>query len=277
MKIVAIGLSHNEADVVRECVKDALSWVDAFILYDNSTDGTDTLAREAGAMVLRGPVDEIFDEGLRQYALTAAAALDPDWIVRIDPDEFYPRGISVTGYRPQDPRAILENYDKTGVMATRAQVVQFWITFDDLRRGLLLEDETVSVQKRRRWYSFGHTAIVAWKHNLVLAYKYGSMKNIPFYPDGQDVGKDARGALLIQTHYTCRSLPQLVARVADRKKNGGSFGKYKHNLIIDETVVGLGYWNDGEPIIPYQNHDFVYKWFEISTRLYAERAAGWNL
>lgn len=128
MKIVAIGLSHNEADVVQECVQDALGWVDAFILYDNSTDGTADLAREAGAIVLPGDLNEQFDNGLRQHTLVYAAKIGADWIARIDPDEFYPRGAHFNGDAPQDPRAFLEYADKSGYQALRGQVLQFWIT-----------------------------------------------------------------------------------------------------------------------------------------------------
>lgn len=272
MKIVAIGLSKNEADVIQECVRDALSWVDAFVLYDSSTDDTATLARQAGAVVLEGDPGETFNEILRQYTLTYAAKLEPDWIVRIDPDEFYPRGVSFKKGKPQDPRAVLETLDAEGVLATRANVIQFWITLDDVRRGLLLEDEKASVQVRRRWYSVGHTAVVAWKHHPELAYKPGEVKNIPFYPDGRDVGQAlcASAENLIQTHYTCRSLSQLVARMADRQKDQQSFGKYVENLIIDEQVAGLFYWSGG-PFWDVRNHEGVYQWFKEARALYEGR------
>lgn len=272
MKIVAIGLSHNEADVIRECVTDALTWVDAFVLYDSSTDGTADLARAAGALVLPGNPNEQFSEYLRQNTLKRAAVLNPDWIVRIDPDEFYPHGIGFLGWSPQDPRKRLETLIEEGYLAARAHVVQFWICNDDIKRGLLLEDETVSVQMRRKWYTVGHTAVVAWKHSPELAYRDGAVKNIPFYLDGCDVGQvRCSSPALIQTHYPCRSLRQLVARVEHRKQYKTAFGKYQHNLIIDETV-GLHHWFGGA-FCTKTNHQVVYDWFDASMRMYKERAA----
>lgn len=269
MKIVAIGLSHNEADVVQECVRDALAWVDAFVLYDSSTDGTADLARAAGAIVLPGDVNESFSESLRQHALGYASALAPDWIVRIDPDEFYPRGVHFAGGKPQDPRTILEGIDRKGYLAARAHVIQFWITLDDVKRGLLLEDESVSVQKRRRWYTVGHTAVVAWKHNPELVYRYASSKNIPFYPNGRDVGAvKCASPTLIQTHYTCRSLRQLVSRIEHRRQYRKAFGKYAQNLIIDEAA--LHYW-DGGAFLKKENHAALYRWFDQSSALYNRR------
>ena len=270
MRIVAIGLSHNEADVIRECVKDALSWVDAFVLYDNSTDGTDFIAREAGAVVLPGDVNEKFDEGLRQHALTYAAALNPDWIVRIDPDEFYPRGACFKGHLPKNPRDILEALDGMGYLSVRASVVQFWITLDDVRWGLMLEDDSVSVQKRRRWYSVGHTAIAAWRHSPRLSYTMGQRANVPFYPDGTNVGVNNVFSDLIQTHYSCRSLAQLVQRVEHRRAYKMSFGKYLQNLIFDEKDVPLHYW-DGGPFSTVRNHEALTAWFEASMAAYKER------
>ena len=271
MKIVAIGLSHNEADVIGECVRDALAWVDAFVLYDSSTDGTAEIARETGAVVLPGDPDESFDEGLRQHTLAYAAGLNPDWIVRIDPDEFYPRGVCFAGLLPQDPRAIFKAAEQSGYAALRAQVVQFWITVDDVRRGLLLEDEQVSVQKRRRWYTVGHSATVGWRHDPRLTYRMGQKENVPFSPNGVVVGAQGmEHSLLIQTHYPCRSLAQLVARVAHRKRFGASFGKYRHNLIIDEQVAGLHYW-DGGAFSRAINHPALYSWYEMADQLFSER------
>jgi glycosyltransferase involved in cell wall biosynthesis len=133
MKIVAIALAKDEADVIAEGVTEALSWVDAFVIYDNgSVDGTPELAEQAGALVLRGPGGEPFSEELRQHTLDVAADYDPDWVIRIDVDEIY--------HPDPDPRQVLEEALAEDSFCVRALQLEFWLTLDDVRRGLLLED-----------------------------------------------------------------------------------------------------------------------------------------
>lgn len=264
MKIVGVGLSKNEADVIVETVQEALSWVDAYILYDSSTDGTGDLAEQAGAIVLRGDPEERFDESLRNYPLERAAKLNPGWLVRIDADEIY-------GHDPE-PRQALETAAEMGATCCRAVVFNFWLTLDDIRRGVLLEDERISIIERRRWYTAGATAMVAWKHRPDLRYYQGQPNNVPLDPERRDVsllGPDA-GPMVIQRHYPCRSLRQLVDRVKDRRKALNSFGKYRYNLIVDEKI-GLYYLRPDELFNFVANHKLLYQWYERAQELFEER------
>lgn len=273
MKIVAIMMLRNEADIVVEGVTEALRWADAVVAYDNSsTDGTPDLAESAGALVMRGP-DEPFAEGLRQHTLDMAAELNPDWVWRIDVDEIY--------HDTPNPRLVFEHAQTSwGAVCIRALQAEFWITLDDVRRGLLLEDERVSVQKRRRWYTIGHTAMVAWRHRPDLRYwdwERQGRKNVPRLADGRDVSELGLccPTLLLQKHYNCRSMRQLLARMQDRRRDLGTFGKYRHNLVIDESI-GL-YYHDRTSVLfeSRANHDLVYTWYTESERLYREREASW--
>lgn len=273
MKIVGIGLSHNEADVIKECVTSALQWVDAFVLYDNSTDGTAEIARDAGAVVLPGYQIETFSEHLRQATLSYAKALHPDWIVRIDPDEFYPAGAGFTGDEDKfNLRQTIEIADSLKFLSLRVPVIQFWVTLDDIRRGFLLENEEDSVIQRRHWYSVGHSAVVAWKHDPALAYPLESRKNIPFYPDGRDVGQaKLLNSHLVQLHYPFRGFTQMARRIAHRKNMPYLFGKYRENVILDEAYCGLHHWDGVSPFERRENHDWVYKWFELSRKTFEGR------
>lgn len=270
MKIVAIGIAKNEADVVAEGVREALRWADHFILYSSSDDGTCDFAREAGAIVIPGDVNETFNEGLRQHAYAAAMELEPDWIWRVDVDEIY--------HHTPDPRQLFYTALAGGAQCVRALQIEFWLTLDDVRRGLLLEDEGVSVQKRRRWYTCGHMAMVAWRPRPDLAYRMDvetqRRRNVPVTPDGRGVSD--LGACfnvpLIQKHYSGRSLRQIVERRRIRT-DLKSFGKYRHNLIFDEGI-GLHYLGDDGKIAFVNNHHVIYKWYEESQRLYKERMEG---
>jgi glycosyltransferase involved in cell wall biosynthesis len=270
MKIVALGLSKNEADVIQETVRRALQWVNAYVLYDSSTDGTGDLAREAGATVVRGDPNEAFSEALRNHALDVVHDHNPDWVVRIDVDEIYP-------YRP---RRVIETAVALGATAVRATVFQFWLTLADLRSGALLEDPTESVVSRRRWYSVGNTAVVAWKHDPALRFcesddptKAG--RNVPLDAGRRGPGQRGRVATphIFQFHYPFRSLPQLVARCQDRARDRRSFGKYTENVIVDEVECGLYYLDrDGLQFTP--NNHKIKPYYEASrARLATRRGA----
>ena len=271
MKIIATGLSYNEADVIADCVTSALTWCDEFVLYDSSTDNTAELAEEAGAIVIGGNPHEHFSEQLRQHTLNVADELCADWIVRIDPDEFYPIGASIGKDAPIVPRDVIEIAAQQHVQSLRAHVIQFWITLDDVRRGLLLENEKTPVDLRRRWYSFGYSAVVAWQHQKGLRYATSGVANTPvFVENGVNIGSMAGSPRLIQTHYPCRSWPQLWQRALHRRQYKKAFGKYLHNLVIDEQVAGLTHWNGG-PFSPVNNHAFLYKWYEKADELFKLR------
>lgn len=268
MNVVAIGMAKNEADVVQEGVREGLRWADDFVVYESgSTDGTADLAEDAGAIVIRGE-PEPFNEGLRQHTLEAALSLDPDWIWRIDVDEIY--------HPEPEPRELLAAALEADVYCVRAMQAEFWLTLDDVRRGLLLEDESISVQERRRWYTFGHTAMVAWRPDPRLAYRMdeGVQKgrNVPTTADGRDVSGmgPCYPERLLQKHYNCRSMHQVIRRMRDRVKNLALFGKYKYNLIIDESV-GLHYLGPDERFDTRDNHGVVYEWYARSQKLFEER------
>jgi len=154
--------------------------------------------------------------------------------------------------------------------------MEFWITLDDVRRGLLLEDESVSVQKRRRWYTCGHMAMVAWRHRSDLFYSSDvglqKRRNVPVTVNGRDVSAlgPCHGVALVQKHYNCRSVRQLMARMADRIRDLKTFGKYRYNLIVDEKI-GLHYLGPDEVFCYQDNHHLVYEWYEESSKLFDER------
>jgi len=270
MRIAAIAMARNESDIITESVSEALRWADDFVIYDHgSTDGTGQLAVEAGATVIFGN-REPWGEHLRQHTLDLVNELQPDWVWRIDIDEIY--------HPDPNPRLLFKDAQKDRSFCIRALQAEFWLTLDDVRRGLLLEDETVSVQKRRRWYTIGHRALVAWRWRPDLRY-YGlaiqKRKNVPLDSEGKHVaqlGPTFRECLL-QKHYNCRSLPQVLRRMQERREDFKTFGKYRYNVIIDEKI-GLHYL--GPPVLGEEfdfadNHALVYAWYKESLASLNER------
>lgn len=82
-ELVAVILARNEAHNIADCVASLRAWVDGVVVWDScSDDGTQAVAREAGAVVVERPFDN--------YAAQRQAALDvvdARWIFFVDADE----------------------------------------------------------------------------------------------------------------------------------------------------------------------------------------------
>ena len=279
LKIVAIAMAYNEGDIVAETVRQTLGWADDFVILDHgSTDDTAELAYQAGALVMHSERSE-FHEGLRQPTLESAQGLGADWVVRVDIDEQY---WLIDDGQAVHPRAAIEHAHEAGASCVRALQAEFWITLDDVRRGLILEKETIPVLKRRRWYTIGHTALIAWRNHPDLKYYQDKdvqkRHNVPLWPDRAPV--NARGFVWkerpLQLHFNSRSIRQLMGRMGHRVHNTWIFGKYRYNVIIDEQI-GLHYLGPDDRFCFRDNHRVVYDWYEKSTGLQDERSEvfGW--
>jgi (heptosyl)LPS beta-1,4-glucosyltransferase len=82
-QLVVVILTKDEASHIQACVASVRAWTDAVVVWDSgSTDGTQELAREAGAQVHYRPFDDYARQ--RQAALNAVEA---EWILFVDADE----------------------------------------------------------------------------------------------------------------------------------------------------------------------------------------------
>jgi glycosyltransferase involved in cell wall biosynthesis len=88
--ISACIVCRNEAGKLGPCLE-SVAWADEVVLLDlESDDGSDALAREAGARVLSHPPVPIV-EAVRNVVADAAAG---DWILALDPDERVSPGLA---------------------------------------------------------------------------------------------------------------------------------------------------------------------------------------
>ncbi len=95
MRLVAVAIVKNEADIIEAFVRHALAWVDHLLVFDHeSTDGTREilLALRAEGLPLRlftddalGHIQEYRSNYLSRLAVREHQA---DWIVPLDADEF---------------------------------------------------------------------------------------------------------------------------------------------------------------------------------------------
>jgi glycosyltransferase involved in cell wall biosynthesis len=106
MKVFSLLVAKDEADIVSETIRAALTWSEAVCVLDNaSSDGTweavIDLARETGRVFPYLRTDEEFFDGIRARLYNAYRHLagPGDWWCRLDADEFYvddPRDILAT-------------------------------------------------------------------------------------------------------------------------------------------------------------------------------------
>jgi len=269
LNIVAHMMCRNEFDVIEETISEIFRWVDTLVVLDGgSDDGTWSFLRDLShdyksqskrLAVYQEPDEEdrFTDHGPRTRLLELSAQFNPDWIISVDADEIYHYDPGLNIFSPVD--AIYEAHG-AGANVVRCYVPQFWLTFQDLREGALNEDETISVQERRRWYSWGHMGTFIWRWNPQHYYPKDTPKRTPELP-----GKTWREWQLagdwhpVCKHYCFRSLRQGLNRAEERRERGGRqyFGKYFQNWIVDEQLAELHYLDDPENWQYAENHDRV--------------------
>jgi len=242
MNIVVQMLIRNEGDVIYETLCEITRWglYDVVILDGQSDDHTLT---EIHHFQVRHPDINIhltseddpggeFHDHLRNRLLDLTLRHNPDWIISLDADEIY----------HTDPVAAIAAADAEGANVLYCLVPQFWITIDDIRHGILLEDERESIQRRRLWYSWGHTGRFIWKALPGHFYPQNEQKRTPELPDTTWREWQICGSVTpICKHYCFRTLEQGLKRMRERQARGGTkyFGKYFYNWIIDEQAAGL--------------------------------------
>lgn len=258
--IAAHMLVRNEVDVIAEILTEITQWdIDQLVILDGqSDDGTIEVIQDFARRFTRVPIflhvspdpGGRFADHRRQELLDFTRVHKPDWIISVDGDEIY----------HTDPVAAVRAAEAAGANVVWSDIPQFWLTLDDIRGGLLLEDPTQSIQERRRWYSWGHTGCFTWRDHEAHYYPLDVQKRTPEYQGVPDYREWQRPGpeRVVCKHYCFRSLPQALKRAAERLERGGRkyFGKYAYDFLIDERAASLHYFR-GEWRREY-NHDKVH-------------------
>lgn len=256
MNIVAHMLIRNEADVITETLTEIARWgIERIVILDGgSDDGTiETIEAfdlmEVALHVKPDPGDRFADHR-RGELLELTRRHKPDWILSVDADEIY----------HTDPVTAICAAEDAGANVIWCDIPQFWITIADIKNGLLLEDESVNVQERRRWYSWGHTGVFIWKDHPNHWYPRDVQKRTPEFKGVLDYRQWQKPGPIwpICKHYCFRSLRQAMKRMEERRRRGGRhyFGKYFYDWIIDEEAARLHYFE--ETWNKTNNHDAVH-------------------
>jgi glycosyltransferase involved in cell wall biosynthesis len=276
LNIVGHMMCRNEVDVIEETIGEILRWVDVLVVLDGgSTDGTwETICELAEIVDLGGKVidahqepdpNDKFADHIRNRLLALTAPYNPDWVISVDTDEIY-------HYDPKQnvpsPMEAIWAADAAGANVVRCHVPQFWLTLEDLRHGAVNEDERVSVQKRRRWYSWGHMGTFIWRWHPDHYYPEDTPKRTPELPHTTWREWQRAGPLVpVCKHYCFRSLRQAMRRAEERRQRGGHkyYGKYYLNWLIDEQITDLHYLGVDDVWDATPNEKAVYEYMGRSS------------
>lgn len=208
MRLYAVCVVKNEADVIGESLVHALQYCDKIIVVDNaSTDRTWDIVLQIASqherVIPHRRTDAPFVDGLRALGyndFNEELSAD-DWWLRLDADEFL----------AEDPRPLIRLAN-----AHRADIIESWqINFyftdkdlSDLSAGTVSND--TPVVERRRWYE------INWQEPRLFRNQPGRKWNIgvsDYLPDG--LGKVLRKRIL-NRHYMFRSPEQIQNRLRVR-------------------------------------------------------------
>ncbi len=205
VKIYAICLIKNEADVIADCLRHALGFCDRIFILDNgSTDGTweivNDLAKRHEQIVIEAQITEVFRDGMRSIAYNHHhhELSDQDWWLRLDADEF------LVG----DPRPVLKKANLEQADFVSAWQLQFYYTDHDFKNWDVEKEELhTPITERRRFYSinwreyrfFRNQRDQAWEEDIA-----------PQWPNGLTKVCSER---IFNRHYSYRTPDQIKAKL----------------------------------------------------------------
>ncbi len=240
VKIYAICLIKNEADVIADCLKHALQFCDRIFILDNgSTDGTweivNDLAQHHEQIVIEGQITEVFRDGMRSiiYNNHHQELSDQDWWLRLDADEF------VVG----DPRPVLEKANREHADFVTAWQLQFYYTDSDYKNwDIEKEAKDTPITERRRFYSINWREYRFFRNQRDLAWEEDIA---PQWPNGLTKVCSER---IFNRHYSYRTPDQIKAKLQSilghaQFKHVGS-GDWKSRIFPSK---GLQFYQEGVP------------------------------
>jgi hypothetical protein len=170
MKLNAICIIKNEADIILETLNNALRFCDTIYVFDNdSTDGSWELIYQKSLndsrIVIAAHSDEIYRNQFRNrvYNMFHQGYSASDWWYILDADEML----------TEDPRPMLVKAMQRNKNQMRVWQAQFYFTDNDLAV-YDQEDKTLKVSERRRYYRinwreprfFRNSPFKSWPENI---------------------------------------------------------------------------------------------------------------
>ena len=214
-RIYGLMIVKNEADIVGQCLGNALGHCDKIIVMDNmSSDGTwetvlDLAASHPGRIIAHCRIDRPFHDSLRAIGYNAfhRELASDDWWLRLDADEFLNEPLG-----PVLAAAAAETAD-----FIRANQMEFALTDHDIA---LIEQgrdaRTQPIEQRRRHYR------VTWREFRLFRNDPAVAWDIAMSPQFPQTLSKARicSRAIFNRHYAHRDIEQLKSRIAVRRGSG---------------------------------------------------------
>lgn len=280
MKINAICMVKNEADIILEALENALRFCYRIYVFDNgSTDGTsellDKFIADNPRVVLAERSDEIFKNQLRNRVYNKYHYLytDQDWWYILDADELLAR----------DPTKLLKNAAKAGADCMKVWQAQFYFTDQDMAN-YDTEDKSLAVTERRRYYRINWREPRFFKNSQSQSWSEKISGRIPPFCSNFYYRSP------VCRHYAQRAPEQIRQRVKIRVNNPYSFFHLKkgdasaQSSWLKQANDLFYYKNDGKFCFPlsdrmvYFAREFGYwcQWRVKGLINYTKRWLAWS-
>ena len=205
MKIFAISVIKNEADIIRQNLVAAATWADKIFVYDNgSSDGTWEIVQEmASEKIVPWKQDaKPFYEGLRGEVYRAFQHLATEgdwWCFRLDADEFY----------IDNPREFLPAVSKLHQLVA-TDTYQFNLTHEDLSEYGFSKFSDVDISKIKYYQKETWSELRFFRHRKRLQWEDGATM-----PRLAGVLSPRR---IRVKHFQYRSVEQIRTRIQTRRQ-----------------------------------------------------------
>jgi glycosyltransferase involved in cell wall biosynthesis len=212
---------YNEADVIEQVIAHMASQRIPLVVIDNgSTDGTyETLKRSEGSEILeldRIITDKYYWARALQTLYNRASAFEPDWMLRLDADEFLEapwKGVTLG--------ESIEREHDAGYNLIQFDDFEFWPTDND-------DLGEKDLRKRIRHYSWNDCyQFIAWR-NYENTDIWTSGGHLPIFPKGTKVNLCPTRYVL--RHYEIRGYEHGVRKVQTRLARYSEEDKRRWNL-----------------------------------------------
>lgn len=262
MKVNAICMVKNEADIIIEALENALSFCNKIYVFDNgSTDGTsellDDFIKDNPSVILTERSDEVFRNELRNrvYNRYHQEFEHEDWWYILDADELL----------ASDPRPMLRMAAENNCDSMRIWQAQFYFTDKDMSV-YDQEDHNLPTSERRRYYRINWREPRFFKNNPDMNWDESITGKVPPF-----CGRFYYRSPICR-HYAQRTPEQIEQRVKIRIANPYSFLHLKKGDALAQAS-----WLKRSEDLFYYHNDGEFE-FPMSDKIsYFVREAGYWL